>query len=125
MQTITIVYISIAVVFSALLALFHYYYKTKKRTKKLALFSFFRFVSILALLLLLINPKFKQKSYYTEKPSLTIAIDNSSSIKELGYDTKATEVLNSLQNSKELQDKFGKADKELKEKSLLAQNLAE
>ncbi|WP_430408349.1 VWA domain-containing protein [Kordia sp.] len=106
MQTVTIVYISIAVVFAALTALFHYYYKTKKRTKKLVLFSFLRFLSVFALLLLIINPKFKQKSYYSEKPSLTIAVDNSSSITELGYDAKVLEVLNSLQNSKELQDKF-------------------
>lgn len=70
------------------------------------LFSFFRFVSILGLLLLLINPKFKQKSYFIEKPNLTIAVDNSSSIKELKYDTKVSEVLTSLQNSKELQGKF-------------------
>lgn len=106
MQTTTIVYISIAVLISAAIALFHYYYKTKKRTKKLVLFSFLRFLSLFALLLLIINPKFKQKSYYTEKPTLTIAVDNSSSVAELGYDTKVLEVLNNLKNSKELQDKF-------------------
>ncbi len=106
MQTITIVYISIAVLISAAIALFHYYYKTKKRTKKLVLFSFLRFLSVFAILLLLINPKFKQKSYYNEKPILTIAVDNSSSVTELGYDAKVVAVLNDLKNSKELQDKF-------------------
>ncbi len=106
MQTVTIVYISIAVIFSALVALFHYYYKTKKRTKKLVFFSFLRFLSVFSLLLLIINPKFKQKSYFAEKPNLTIAVDNSSSITELGYDAKVLEVLNSLRNSKELQNKF-------------------
>lgn len=106
MQTTTIVYISIAVLISALVAIFHYYYKTKKRTKKLVFFSFLRFLSIVALLLLIINPKFKQKSYYTEKPILTIAVDNSSSVAELGYDTKVLEILNDLKNSKQLQDKF-------------------
>ncbi|WP_046756800.1 vWA domain-containing protein [Kordia jejudonensis] len=106
MQTTTIVYISIAVVISALVALFHYYYKTKKRTKKLVLFSFLRFLSVFSLLLLIINPKFKQKSYYTEKPNLNIAVDNSSSIAELGYNTQVLNVLNALQNSKELQGKF-------------------
>lgn len=106
MQTVTIVYISIAVVFSALVALFHYYYKTKKRTKKLVLFSFLRFLSVFSLLFLIINPKFKQKSYYTEKPNLTITVDNSSSITELGFETNVTAFLNSLQSSKELQEKF-------------------
>ena len=70
------------------------------------LFSFLRFLSVFALLLLLINPKFKQKSYFTEKPVLTIAVDNSSSLAELGYDEKVTNVLGELKNSKELQDKF-------------------
>lgn len=106
MQTTTIVYICIAVVISALVAIFHYYYKTKKRTKKLVLFSFLRFLSVFALLLLIINPKFKQKSYYTEKPVLTIAVDNSSSVAELGYDAKVKTVLENLKNSQELQDKF-------------------
>lgn len=106
MQTTTIVYISIAVLISALVAIFHYYYKTKKRTKKLVLFSFLRFLSVFALLLLIINPKFKQKSYYEEKPILTIAVDNSSSVTELGYDEKVLEILNDLKNSKQLQDKF-------------------
>ncbi|WP_298420868.1 VWA domain-containing protein [uncultured Kordia sp.] len=65
-----------------------------------------RFLSVFSLLLLIINPKFKQKSYFAEKPNLTIAVDNSSSITELGYDAKVLEVLNSLRNSKELQNKF-------------------
>ncbi|MFK7747503.1 MAG: VWA domain-containing protein [Kordia sp.] len=58
------------------------------------------------MLLLIINPKFKQKSYYSEKPILTIAVDNSSSVAELGYDEKVTSILNELKNSKELQNKF-------------------
>ncbi|EDP95840.1 VWA domain-containing protein [Kordia algicida OT-1] len=70
------------------------------------LFSFLRFLSVFALLLLIINPKFKQKSYYTEKPVLTIAVDNSSSVAELGYDAKVKTVLENLKNSQELQDKF-------------------
>jgi hypothetical protein len=52
------------------------------------LFSFLRFLSVFALLLLLINPTFKQKSYYNEQPILTIAVDNSSSVAELGYNAK-------------------------------------
>ncbi|AXG71223.1 hypothetical protein KORDIASMS9_03479 [Kordia sp. SMS9] len=106
MSNTTIAYICIAIIISALVAIFHYYYKTKKRTKKLVLFSFLRFLSVFALLLLIINPKFKQKSYYTEKPVLTIAVDNSSSIAELGYDEKVTTIVGQLKNSKELQDKF-------------------
>ncbi|WP_108114973.1 hypothetical protein [Kordia periserrulae] len=70
------------------------------------LFSFLRFLSVFALLLLIINPKFKQTSYYTEKPILTIAVDNSSSITELGYDTKVNDIVTTLKNSQELNDKF-------------------
>ncbi|KAB8153537.1 VWA domain-containing protein [Kordia sp. TARA_039_SRF] len=70
------------------------------------LFSFLRFLSVFALLLLIINPKFKQTSYYTEKPILTIAVDNSSSIAELGYDAKVNDIITTLKNSQELNDKF-------------------
>ncbi|MEM6684332.1 MAG: VWA domain-containing protein [Bacteroidota bacterium] len=106
MQTTTIVYSCIAVIVAALVAVFHYYYNTKKRTKKLVLFSFLRFLSVFTLLLLLINPKFKQVSYYVEKPTLTIAVDNSSSVAELGYDQKVRDVVAQFKNSQALQDKF-------------------
>jgi hypothetical protein len=87
-------------------AIFHYYYKTKKRSKKLALFTLLRFLSVFALLVLIINPKFTQKSYYTEKPVLTIAVDNSSSVTQLGYADKTSAIFESLKNNSQLQEKF-------------------
>ncbi|MEM6720982.1 MAG: VWA domain-containing protein [Bacteroidota bacterium] len=65
-----------------------------------------RFLSVFALLMLIINPKFKQTSYYTEKPVLTIAVDNSSSVAELGYDAQVNAVVDQFKNSTQLQDKF-------------------
>jgi hypothetical protein len=61
---------------------------------------------VFALLLLIINPKFTQKSYYTEKPVLTIAVDNSSSVAELGYGEKVAALAETLKNSSDLQEKF-------------------
>jgi len=83
MQTETIIYIILAGVGALLLALFQYIYKTKSMSKINMLFAFLRFITIFSVLLLLINPKFIQTTFSTEKPTLVIAVDNSSSIKHL------------------------------------------
>ncbi|MEC3908074.1 VWA domain-containing protein [Tamlana sp. 2201CG12-4] len=70
------------------------------------LFSFLRFLSYFAILLLLINPSFDQIKLTVEKPNLVIAIDNSSSIKHLKQDQKTNVLINTLKSNKDLQEKF-------------------
>jgi len=84
----TIIFIVISGIIALLLALFQYIYKSKKSKVKLWL-AVLRFVSIFAILLLLVNPKFEAVSYYEEKPNLVIALDNSESVAYLKQDEKA------------------------------------
>ncbi|AUC76622.1 VWA domain-containing protein [Olleya sp. Bg11-27] len=106
MSTQTLLYIILAGIVALLLALFQYKYKTKGASKSNALFAFLRFITLFSVLLLLINPKFEQVKYYTEKPNLVVAVDNSASIKHLKQEENAKEFLNSITNNSELKDKF-------------------
>jgi len=101
----TIIFIVISGIIALLLALFQYIYKSKKSKVKLWL-AVLRFVSIFAILLLLVNPKFEAVSYYEEKPNLVIALDNSESVAYLKQDEKAKTAFQNLISSTELQNKF-------------------
>ncbi|QXP58939.1 VWA domain-containing protein [Olleya sp. HaHaR_3_96] len=106
MSTQTLLYIILAGIVALLLALFQYKYKTKGASKSNALFAFLRFITLFSVLLLLINPKFEQVKYYTEKPNLVVAVDNSASIKHLKQEENAKVFLNSITNNSQLKDKF-------------------
>ena len=105
MNSQTIIFIVISGIIALLLALFQYIYKSKKSKVKLWL-AVLRFVSIFAILLLLVNPKFEAVSYYEEKPNLVIALDNSESVAYLKQDEKAKTAFQNLISSNELQNKF-------------------
>jgi hypothetical protein len=106
MSTETLLYIILAGVVALLLALFQYNYKAKGAAKSNALFAFLRFITLFSVLLLLINPKFDQVKYYSEKPNLVVAVDNSSSLKHLKQDDNARTALNTITNNSALKDKF-------------------
>ena len=106
MSTETLLYIILAGIVALLLALFQYKYKTKGASKSNALFAFLRFITFFSVLLLLINPKFEQVKYYTEKPNLVIAVDNSASIKHLKQAENAKAVLKAITTNSQLNDKF-------------------
>ena len=106
MSTDTIIYIILAGIIAVLLALFQYYYKTKSASKDNALFAFLRFITLFSVLLLLINPKFEQVEYYTEKPNLILAVDNSASLKHLNQADKAKTFTNYVLKNTQVTDKF-------------------
>ncbi|MBW1296112.1 vWA domain-containing protein [Aquimarina litoralis] len=106
MQIQNIGLIIAAGIVALIIALFQYMYKAKNRTKRNLFFALLRFLSIFTLLVLLINPTFRQNSYYIEKPTLVIAVDNSSSIKHLEQNQSVEELVNTIQNSEELQKRF-------------------
>ena len=87
-------------------AAFLYFYKLKKGQKKPVLLFVLRFLSIFALLLLLWNPKWEKHQLYVEKPILVVAVDNSSSIENIGATKKVKDFLNYIKKDKDLQDKF-------------------
>ena len=101
----TVVYIIIAGIAALLLALFQYLYKSKKNKQNIV-FTILRFVSIFSILLLIINPKFEKITYYNEKPNLVVAVDNSESIQHLNQVENTKELLNSIKNNVQLNDRF-------------------
>lgn len=101
----TLLYIILAGITALLLALFQYIYKSKKR-KLNPIFSFLRFITIFSVLLLIINPKFEKVTLYNEKPNLVVVVDDSESVKHLEHDKNVNELLTSIKNNKELNDRF-------------------
>ncbi len=106
MQTVTILYIILAGIIALTLALFQYIYKSKKRTNVFMLLAFLRFVTIFSVLLLLINPKFDKSTYFDQKPTLVIAMDNSESVAYLKQDSKAKQLVADLKSHELLNERF-------------------
>jgi hypothetical protein len=106
MQTETLLYIIFAGIIALGLALFQYLAKKKSMSKLHMLFSFLRFLSVFAVLLLIINPSFNQVQVSVEKPSLVVAIDNSSSVKHLKQDAQTLQFLEQIMHNQDIQDKF-------------------
>jgi hypothetical protein len=106
MSSETLIYIILSGILALLIALFQYKYKSKNKTLLSSVFAFLRFISVFSILLLLINPKFEQLKVYIEKPNLIIAIDNSSSVQHLKYDSQVLGFIEDLKNNKTLSEKF-------------------
>ena len=102
----TILYIVIAAVISSMLAVFMYGYRSKYSGKLKWVFGILRFLTLFAILILLINPKFKSETYTFVKPSLPVVIDNSSSVSELNQTNNVSEILKKLKAHENLNDKF-------------------
>ena len=106
MTTETILYIIVAGVLSIALAVFMYGYRSKQTGPLRWVFGILRFITLFAILLLIINPKFKSETYTIEKPKLPVLIDNSASVGELGQTGNASELLQKLKENSDLNDKF-------------------
>lgn len=104
MQIQTILLLILAAIVALLIVGFQYYYKSKKRGKHIVLLSFFRFIALFSVFLLLINPKFSKKDFFIEKTNLVVLTDNSSSIKESSNDVQA--VLSKLKSDARISKKF-------------------
>lgn len=106
MTTETILYIILAGVISLALAVFMYGYKSKQKGSLRWVFGMLRFITLFSILLLIINPKFKSKTYTVEKPKLPVLIDNSASIGELDQKGNVSQLLQKLKDNSALNDKF-------------------
>ncbi|WP_417860947.1 VWA domain-containing protein [Winogradskyella sediminis] len=106
MSKLTLLYITIAAITALLLALFQYLYKSKLKSNLKYVLAALRTISIFGIFLLLINPKFESFTYFNEKPTLVVAIDNSESVSYLKQDEKSIEVVNTLMNDSELKERF-------------------
>lgn len=83
-----------------------YGYKSKYTKRLRLLFGMLRFITLLCLFLLLINPKFKNNTYTVEKPKLTVLVDNSSSVVELERAQEVRDFVSGLQSHSGLNEKF-------------------
>ncbi|KVV15787.1 hypothetical protein [Flavobacterium sp. TAB 87] len=106
MTTNTILLLFLSVVLAGGLSFFQYYYKAKSKSKVLLLLAFLRFISIFALLVLLINPVITSNSLEIIKTPLPIVVDNSSSIEALNSKEKVMELYQELSKNPALQEKF-------------------
>ena len=105
MNTQTITLILLSGIIALFIALFQYVYKSKKSNTKITL-TLLRFISVFSLLILLINPKFENVSYYKEKPNLVIAIDNTESVAYLKQDSKVKTLYDAIVLDPELKKRF-------------------
>ena len=106
MAASTLLYIILFGVIALGAAVFFYFYRPQGSLRLRILLAGFRFVAIFALLILLLNPTFKQATYTTLKPKLALAVDNSASVAHLGYSDSVREILQEIQNSEDLAKRF-------------------
>ena len=106
MSSETLIYIILAGIIALGLALFQYFTKNKSMSKLNMLFSFLRFLSVFAVLILIINPSFDKIKIAIEKPNLIVAIDNSSSVSHLKQDRSVLEFVENIKNNNDLKNKF-------------------
>ncbi|MFD0988692.1 VWA domain-containing protein [Mariniflexile jejuense] len=106
MSSETLLYIILSGIIAMVVAGFQYYTTKKSMSKLNMLFLVLRFITIFSILLLIINPKFKQVSLSTEKPNLVIAIDNSSSITFQNQAVNSKNIVSALTTNSDLAKKF-------------------
>ena len=106
MENYTNIFILIALLFSILIGYYQYYFKVITRFNySIFLFSIRSLVFFL-LFLLLINPSIPRKDLIIEKPTLSVLIDNSLSIRYLSKDSLVNTMLSSLKSSEILKKNF-------------------
>lgn len=101
----TVFFVIISVIMALLVALFQYFYKSR-RTKLNLLLTVLRFLTVFSILVLLINPEVEKLTVYNEKPNLVVALDNSESIKHLDQDSSEKEFLRTILSNQNLKDHF-------------------
>jgi hypothetical protein len=85
---------------------YFYGYKSKLNPRLRWFFGVLRFLTIFVLLLLLINPKFYQTSYFNVKPALAVAVDNTQSVSYLDKRSDTKDLVEYLKNHEELNNRF-------------------
>ncbi|MFD2828324.1 VWA domain-containing protein [Leeuwenhoekiella polynyae] len=106
MAASTILYIILSGIIALGAAIFFYFYKPQRSKQLKFILSTLRFLTLFSVLILLINPSFKQVTYSTIKPKLSLAIDNSRSMEYLGDTTQIQSVFNSFSENEELNNRF-------------------
>jgi len=106
LQSITTLYLLIAVFLSIAIAYFQYYYKAKSSGKSTTFLFTLKSVSLFLVLLLLINPKIKTTVVANIKPTVSLLVDNSKSISFFKEEQNVIDFIGKLNNDSELSKKF-------------------
>ncbi len=106
METVTIAFIILAVFAALFIAGFQYLYHKKERSQLNYWLFFFRFLSVLSILILIINPQIKKKKNKIIKPNLIVAVDNSSSIKYNSQEKSVENLISFFKKNKDLNTRF-------------------
>ena len=106
MTTNTILLLLLSLLIAGGLSYFQYFYKAKTKSKVNLVLVFLRFLSIFAILLLLINPIITRKTLEIVKTPLAVVVDNSSSIIDLKAKETALKSYKKIIQNKDLQEKF-------------------
>ncbi len=105
MEALQLFFIFLAIAVSG--AIVYYQYMHGRKLSNIMKFpAFLRFVTLLSVFMLLINPGFRQKEFKIVKPELLLAIDNSSSIIYGGSEDSVRKILAEILSDKELENKF-------------------
>ena len=103
MNSYTVLLIILASVLAFAISVFQYRYK-EKRSRWKNILAVLRFVSLLTVFLLLLNPKFNSTSNTIIKPNLFLLVDNSESIKP--YQQELLKVYNDLSQDAKVDKRF-------------------
>jgi len=106
LKTVTIAFIILAVFAALFIASFQYLFHKKEKSQLNYWLFFFRFLSVLSILILIINPQIEKKKSKILKPNLIVAVDNSSSIKYNFQDNSVESLISFFKKNKELNDRF-------------------
>ncbi|RUA10078.1 MAG: VWA domain-containing protein [Flavobacteriia bacterium] len=106
MGTIQFFLILLAFLSSALVVYFQYIYKNGKTSRLTYILLFLRFLSIFAVLILILNLKINRNVTEVVKPKLILLADNSSSIKYIKQDSLSRALLQNLSSDKDLNKRF-------------------
>ncbi|WP_417357013.1 hypothetical protein [Flavobacterium sp.] len=106
MTTSTVLLIIVSALVAFALSFYQYLFKAKKKSPVFFFLAFLRFITLMAVFLLLINPVVTKQDYETVKTPLPILLDNSQSIKELGQDSIAKLLSQKITSNKALNEKY-------------------
>ncbi|QEE50547.1 hypothetical protein FUA48_13480 [Flavobacterium alkalisoli] len=106
MTTSTVLLIIVSALVAFALSFYQYLFKAKKRSLVFFFLAFLRFITLLSVFLLLINPVITKKDFETVKTPLPVLLDNSLSVKELGQDSIAKILAEKITRNNSLKDKY-------------------
>lgn len=106
MTITTIILILLSLLIAVGLSFYQYFYKNNNISKLTWVLAGLRFVAVFGILLLLINPILRSKTFEIIKTPLPIVVDNSSSIFDLKANSTALELYEKLISNSALEDKF-------------------